>query len=118
MTIEEERKTLDDWKKKGFKDTKKVYDPTQYDPQKVPDEPIKKNKYQKRAEQFWDDIKGMVALLNAANREHQIQDIRHPTITNYLLWRILNEIKKTATLESDVEKLKSDVDNLLKVIRK
>lgn len=45
------------------------------------------------AEIFWTDINGIMELLNNANNRYEIIKPDSPMITNYLLWRILNELK-------------------------
>jgi len=52
-----------------------------------------KDKYDKRAQIFWEEVEGIKNLLNAANKGFQITDHRDQTITQYILWRMLNELK-------------------------
>ena len=54
---------------------------------------ITEQEAQSKAEAFWSDIKGIQSLLNQTNRQFQITNHRDPTITQYLLWRILSELK-------------------------
>ena len=54
---------------------------------------ITEREVEDRAIQFWADIKGIVVLLNKINRNFKIIDHRDPTVTQYLLWRILMENK-------------------------
>lgn len=49
--------------------------------------------FDERAKQFWIELFGIIDILNKANPKNSISDIHNPTITNYLLWRILNELK-------------------------
>ena len=49
--------------------------------------------FDERAKQFWIELFGIIDILNRANPKNSISDIHNPTITNYLLWRILNELK-------------------------
>lgn len=53
-----------------------------------------KDEFDERGEEFWKDIKAIVSVLNKANRENTIYEFSSPIITNYILWRILNETKK------------------------
>lgn len=55
----------------------------------------KKDEFDERAEEFWKDIKSIVSVLNKANRDNTIYEFSSPIITNYLLWRVLNEIKQS-----------------------
>jgi len=53
-----------------------------------------KDIFEERAEEFWKDIKSIVSVLNKVNRDNTIYEFTSPIITNYLLWRVLNETKK------------------------
>ena len=59
--------------------------------------------YDERAKEFWDELFGIIDILNRANPKHSIQQITSPTITNYLLWRILNELKILNLKEKEVK---------------
>lgn len=50
-------------------------------------------RFDRRAQVFWDELFGIIDLLNKANPKNSIQEITNPTISNYLLWRVLSEIK-------------------------
>jgi len=65
----------------------------------------KENIYEARVKTFWDEIKGIMALLNNSNPTFKITDHRDPTITQYLLWRILTEGK----LNNQSNKLKEKI---------
>ena len=54
---------------------------------------ITEQEVEKRAKQFWAEIKGIIALLNKANSRFKITDHRDITVSQYLMWRILNETK-------------------------
>lgn len=55
--------------------------------------------FDKRADNFWNDIRGIVELLNRSNSSQSIFTYQSPMITNYLLWRILMETKKPNSKE-------------------
>lgn len=65
----------------------------------------KGDKYDKRANLFWNELFGIIELLNRANPRNSISDIHNPTITNYLLWRILTELKLSRE-DNQLEQLK------------
>ncbi len=49
--------------------------------------------FEERGEDYWRDIKGIVELLNNANSNTPVHEFTSPIITNYLLWRMLFELK-------------------------
>lgn len=46
-----------------------------------------------RVSEFWKDIDGIISLLNQTDNKKSNTTIESPQVTQYLLWRILNEIK-------------------------
>ena len=76
---------------------------------------LTKEEFEDRGNQFWDEIRGIVELLNKTNRAgFFITDHRDPTVTQYLLWRILIE-NKVANQKPNIglsEKLKSLFDSI------
>lgn len=54
---------------------------------------ITEKEVEDRANQFWSELDGIIDFLNRANPRLRITDHRDPTITQYLLWRILVENK-------------------------
>lgn len=50
-------------------------------------------KFEDRTLEFWDDIDGIIALLNSTDPKKTNTNIESPQVTHYLLWRILNELK-------------------------
>jgi hypothetical protein len=50
--------------------------------------------YDERIQNFWKDINGILQLLNSNNKRYRISSAESPLINSYLLWRILEEIKK------------------------
>lgn len=55
--------------------------------------PDKADRFDKRAKTYWDEMFGLLDLLNFNNQKVIIRSVESPIITNYLLWRILNELK-------------------------
>ena len=51
------------------------------------------SEFDKRANLFWDDLLGIIEILNKANPSRAINETTSPIITDYLLWRILSELK-------------------------
>ena len=49
--------------------------------------------FDKRIKQFWNDIDGIINLLNNNTDKVIIKNYDSKIITDYLLWRILNELK-------------------------
>lgn len=46
-----------------------------------------------RIQDFWGEMFGLVDLLNFNNKKYIIRSVESNIITDYLLWRILNELK-------------------------
>lgn len=55
--------------------------------------PNKSDRFDKRAQIFWNEMFGLLDLLNFNNDKMLIRTVESPVITDYLLWRLLNEIK-------------------------
>lgn len=51
--------------------------------------------FEDRGIQFWEEIQGIVDMLNETNPKFKIRDHRDATVTQYLLWRVLSESKTT-----------------------
>ncbi|MCH7534271.1 MAG: hypothetical protein IH948_00715 [Bacteroidetes bacterium] len=58
-----------------------------------------------RAKEYWDDMDGLIELLNRANPKIQITNSLSPHIMNYLLWRLLFEIKSIKIVEQEHSRL-------------
>lgn len=54
---------------------------------------LKNDKFEERTSEFWNDIDGIISLLNKTDDKKTNTTIESPQVTQYLLWRILNEIK-------------------------
>jgi len=54
---------------------------------------ITDEEFESRLNQFWIEIKDIIKGSNTVNPANAIYSIESPVITNYLLWRLLNEIK-------------------------
>lgn len=50
--------------------------------------------YDERMMTFWKDMNGILQLLNKNNKRYTIKSMESPIITQYLLWRLLEETKK------------------------
>lgn len=61
------------------------------EPSKLP------NEFEERAVNFWDDIDGMIELLNKTDPKHTQTTIDSPQVNHFLLWRLLTEIKELKT---------------------
>ena len=46
-----------------------------------------------RTEVFWNEIDGIISLLNLTDPKHTRTHIESPQVMYYLLWRILTELK-------------------------
>lgn len=55
--------------------------------------PVTRDRFDKRAQTFWNDMFGLLDLLNFNNDKVIIHSPESPILTNYLLWRILSEMK-------------------------
>lgn len=55
--------------------------------------PITPDKFDKRAQSFWEELYGLLRLLNSNTDKTIIQSVESNILTDYLLWRILNELK-------------------------
>lgn len=84
--IKEEKATRGDKRPGNFKDLIKDTDlepvPETYD-----------DRYDKRAATFWKEMFGLIDLLNFNNKKYIIRSLESPILTNYLIWRMLNEMK-------------------------
>ena len=57
---------------------------------------------------FWNEIKGILKTFNLANPHNSFNSYDSPRITNYLLWRLLTEIK---ILNIQQKQLKETIEN-------
>lgn len=64
--------------------------------------------FENRTSQFWDDIDGIIALLNRTDPKHTNTIIDSPQVNHYLLWRILSELK---TMKVEQKKMSDIVNN-------
>ncbi len=55
----------------------------------------------KRFEEFWNDINGITELLVKTNPKYTIISDESPLVTDYLLWRLLKEGKKSKKKEKE-----------------
>lgn len=69
----------------------------------------------KRASQYWEDLEGIIKLLNDAHPRYNIDKIDSRIITNYLLWRILTE-QKVAT-EINFKKVIKEIEKFRKELK-
>ena len=56
------------------------------------------DKFDEKAQIYWQEMFGLLELLNFNNKKYTISSVESPIITNYLLWRLLNEIKQLKKL--------------------
>ena len=56
-----------------------------------------------RLGQYWNDIKGIMKLSGEVNRDNPIYEATSPLITNFLLWRMLQELKIMNDTQSEVK---------------
>lgn len=70
------------------------------------DKPINTD-FENRTSQFWDDIDGIIALLNRTDPKHTNTILNSPQVNHYLMWRILSEIKNMKVEQKKV----SDIIN-------
>lgn len=54
---------------------------------------LTKEEFEDRGDQFWEEIQGIVDMLNKTSPKFKITDHRDATVTQYLLWRVLTEGK-------------------------
>ena len=55
---------------------------------------VKKIKeFEDRTAEFWNDIDGIIGLLNDTDPKNTNTTINSPQVSQYLLWRILEELK-------------------------
>ena len=52
-----------------------------------------KEEFEDRTAEFWNDIDGIINLLNETDPKDTNTTINSPQVTQYLLWRILSELK-------------------------
>lgn len=71
-------------------------------------EEITEQTLEDRMKVFWTEIKGIQKAFNLANRENSFNNYDSPRITNYLLWRMLNELK---ILNIQQKQLKETIEN-------
>lgn len=69
------------------------------------------DKFDKRAQIFWEDMFGVFDLLNDNNKKVTLSSIESPIITNYLLWRILSEFK---LYKVDTKNIKQSIKDEIK----
>lgn len=55
--------------------------------------PVTIDRYDKRAQTFWEELYGLLNLLNSNTQKTVINSVESNILTDYLLWRILNELK-------------------------
>lgn len=71
------------------------------------------NKFQKRALEFWNEIDGIVDLLNEMDPKRNHTTIESPQVNLFLMWRLLNEIKdlkiQQKLLKKEIEKNGTDI---------
>lgn len=60
---------------------------------KIKETAVTKDRFDQRAQDYWETMYGLLNLLNYNNSKTIIRSVESPIITNYLLWRILNELK-------------------------
>lgn len=56
-----------------------------------------------RVATFWKEMDGIIDFLNKSNKKIIIQHYNSPIITNYILWRMLNELKILNIQQKQVE---------------
>ena len=59
-----------------------------------PDDSKELKDFESRGDEFWKDIKGIVRMLNKVNPKNPVYEYSSPIITNYLIWRMLFELKQ------------------------
>lgn len=76
------------------------------DDAKEPSEPqtVDNDRFLNRARSYWNDMTGIMELLNEANPLIKITDSSSPHVMNYLLWRTLMETKKVRKAEQMLQK--------------
>lgn len=78
---------------------------------------IKPSEYEKRINDFWRELEGIRLLLNNANRGVSISSYDSPVLTNFLLWRLLNELKSTNS-QMKLDKLPTKISKQLNKIKR
>ncbi len=73
---------------------------------KIVNEEIEKAKFEERVIDFWEDIDGIIALLNQTDPKHTNTTINSPQVIQFLLWRQLNELKLLRTVQKKALKEK------------
>lgn len=61
---------------------------------------ITEQETEERIETFWLEIKDLAKRLTKANPQCPIYELTNPLLTDYLLWRVLNEVKSSKTKQT------------------
>lgn len=75
---------------------------------------VEKTKTHERFKQFWQEMAGIIELLNETNDKFHSTSINSPAVTLYLQWRTLNELKKVQTAEAKLNKKLEELNEQMK----
>lgn len=71
---------------------------------------------EERTSDFWNDIDGIITLLNNTDPKHTETTIESPQVNHYLMWRILTELKEVKIKQRKINDIINKKEEMYKRI--